>query len=299
MIKKENIDVLIYAMENRMIKLFKYLLIIILIIIIQSKHYTNGATLPISIINNYKKDPVLLEVVNADYAINKLIIEKYVKEIEDNIQRPVVNINYLVDYPSKILPNSDSYKRGKSILNEKEGIPLTLLNNRVIQRGLPTPLTGKTIDIKNNIIKKVNNYIYKEYFSLKDFKIIRKDTNIFQLNINIVTSNELNTKLLDESHVLIFLVINELKSNISSNLFHPNIAYEYIPIKGYKEKEFNGIGFTLKEIINKDTVSKGMEIKISTSDFCINREIQANWSIVIIIENIKNKYLLFCRKILL
>ena len=247
---------------------------------------------------DYYSDPVLLEVVNSEFTVEKNEIEQLAKEVEIESERPVININYILGF-SHILPTEDSETRGKILIDKKEGIPTTFLNRRVILRGRPGPddPNERKKYIKNYMKENIRKTIYKEYFSLLIYNIEKIDSYNYKLNLTIKANEKIENCFLRNTKVLIFLVVSEVKSEVSSSLVHKNVAYKFIPVEGFENEEFDGTGNPLYKIINRNTIYEGDEIEIKSTEFNIDKSINNTWNIVVIIENNKRREILLTRKL--
>jgi len=282
-------------------KLYIFKIIISMILLSHFITFNSNNSYSFSFTQDYFNDPVLLEIINADNLIGRQIVELSAKEIENESKREIVFLTYLIDPPNSehfLTPNKDSLLRGEILLSslKKRGISETVLNGRHLFAGISTLSNlNRKEELKHKIYCGIKKCLHKDYFSLIDYSIT-KDIN-YKLLVNLRANKRINFRSLNEVKVLIFLVVDEIKSKYPSELSHRNVAYNHIPIEGFESDEFDGTGNSLKKIIHKEIILEGDELCLISKEFKVDMTLQANWSIVIIIENNKNRFVLFNKKI--
>jgi hypothetical protein len=268
----------------------------LLIVIINCAFYPSNS-------KDYLKDPVLLEIINADWIAFRQEVEICASEVEKENGREIVFLTYLIDdldSSFSLIPNEDSKIRGERLLKSlnKYGIQETVLNGRHLFAGRSSSSSdweARKKELKERIANGANNCFHKEYFAMTDYSIMNEDKN-FKLKINLKAKEEIKEKILKDTKVLIFTVIDEIESK-NIPLPHKSVAYKFIPLKGFENEEFDGTGNKISQIVSKNFISEGENIDLESVEFNIDNTKNQNWSIVLIIENDKRREILFTRKL--
>jgi hypothetical protein len=273
------------------------LLIIFLLILSNNKAYTFTRT------QKFCDEPVLIEIVTADFLIGREIIEEAAKEIEDISLRKIAFITYIEDRFSPIqykdgnIRSSELMKRFKTM-----GLPIVLMNGQFFFQGYG----GNEVDdgleelktyYKKLFLQQTSKIPYDESFILKETENIRESDGSNKLRVKLEAVKDFNEKELSNTNILIFLIADPVSSCYFKDANHRNVAFMYIPVEGFEYEEFNGIGTPITKVIGKDSISRRDKINITSNKFTIDEKLKANWSVLIIIENAEKKNKLFAREL--
>jgi hypothetical protein len=269
---------------------------ILLIVILNCAFYPSNS-------KDYLKDPLLLEIINADWIAFRQEVEICASEVEKENEREIVFLTYLIDDLNSsfsLIPYEDSKIRGEKLLQSlnREGIQETVLNGRHLFAGRPSSSSDWEIrkkELKERIANGANNCFHKEYFAMTDYSIMNEDKN-FKLKINLKAKEEIKEIILKDTKVLIFTILDEIESK-NCLLPHKNVAYKFISLKGFENEKFDGTGNRLSQIVSKNFISEGENIDLESVEFNIDNTKNKNWSIVLIIENDKRREILLTRKL--
>lgn len=273
-----------------------HLLIIFLLILSNNKAYTYTRT------QKFFDEPVLIEIVTADYLIGREIIEEAAKEAADLSLREIVFITYIEDRFSSI-PDKDGNMRSTELMKrfKTRGLPLVLINSQFFFQGYggneeDDGLEGLKTYYKKLFIQQTSRLPYDESFILKETENIIEKDDSNKLRVKLEAVKDFNEKELSNTNILIFLIADPIPSCYFKDVNHRNIAFKYIPIEGLENEEFGGTGTSIIKVIGKDSISRRDKINITTTKFTIDEKLKANWSVLIIIEDAEKKNKLFVRE---
>ncbi len=265
---------------------FRYILIIFLpIFLLASIHIYASKVKGISLDLRDNKSSHLFEIINADHAFRRQIVEHAAFELS-NERENVEMVTYLLDVPRHLEINlEDSKKRGLFLQNFEYTVVQTYLNHRLVMNGQGPHSTYD--DLMNYYKKKMLEFMERSYqptcfFALKEFNYRSHDS----IEVRFVVQQNLEPKLLESLRLVSMLVIDPMPSYTipDSSYNHKNVAVQSLSLTT-SDAIFDGSGYKLTDIVDIASLSQGEEIKLTFDVTLPSISWDGQWKVIFILEN--------------
>ncbi len=235
------------------------------------------------------KSAHLFEIVNADHAFRRQIIEHAVFELCTERDDRVM-VTYLMDVPRHLQMNlDDSRKRGRFLQNDEHYVVQTYLNHRKVMSG-QGPYSNYD-ELMSYYKEKMQECMARSYqpvavLALKEYTYLPPAS----IEVSFVVQQNLGTKLLDTLYLVPLLIIDPLPSyTIADPAYsHKNVAVQSLSLVS-SDKSFDGSGYQLSAMVDASSLSKGEEIKLSFAVAIPAISWEGQWKVMFILENHRQK----------
>ncbi len=246
-----------------------------------AKANLNNHTLPIA--------AHLYEVVNADFAYNRLWIEEAACQAAK--ENPLIHhITYLTD-PDLIsrclsIDISDSRIRALHKLEDRRSVPEIYLNHRWIAiSGIAPGKENRVQETKKKLIEYVNKRTYNPQ-ATSTLANYYQNEDIFYLQLEALKNLPLS--FLENTFLLAFLVLDEIPSCMTPDQNHKNVMVKALKLVDDSEP-FTGSGYQISHLVSKSEITTGDTIELSFALTIPEITWKSQWKIYVIIENSKQK----------